>query len=81
MLAQAPQIEFELEGVAEEPGIAVDDNHVERSFGAYRRLNHLLKRRPLVVSRARAALFELLRDGPALGLAISFGLPALVGNG
>ena len=80
VLGELPDVELQLEMIAEEAAERMDDHHVEGGRLGRARLHHLLELGTAIVGRGRAGLHIGLDELVAARGAIGFALPALVGD-
>ena len=78
---QLPDVEFQLEVIAEEAAERADDHHVEERRVGRARFDHALELGAAVMGRRRARLHIDFDELVAARGAIGFALPLLVGNG
>ena len=80
VLGQLPDVELQLEVIAEEAAERVDDHHVERRGLRGAGFDHALELGPPVVGGRRTRLHERFDELKPARLAISFALALLVGG-
>jgi hypothetical protein len=78
MLGESAQVEFLLEGLAEKPAVAVDDNKSEGVLAVAGAFDHLLEDGPAIVDGGCARFDEFGHDLVAMTVAPGLELGTLV---
>jgi len=81
MLGKLAEVEFLLEGLAEEPAIAVDNDKIERMLTITGAFDHLLEVRPPIIAGRRTSFNVFRNHVMAIRAAPRLQLASLIRNG